>query len=186
MRKSIFVLLLLSSLTISGQSTWKADKAHSSVNFTVTHLMISEVNGRFDTFDIEATADDTFSNPMFNATIETSSVNTSTEFRDNDLRSERFFDVATYPTMTFKSTGVEKTGENTLKLTGELTIKGVTKSIVLNGKIIGIITDKRSQKLKAGLKFTTTIKRSDFGVGGSMVPASDEVEITINLEMAQQ
>ena len=186
MKNSFFALLLLSSLTISAQSTWKADGAHSNVNFTVTHLLISEVTGRFDTFDIQAVADDEFNNPSFTVTIETASVNTNVERRDNDLRSERFFDVTTYPSITFKSTSVEKTGEKTFKLIGDLTIRGVTKSVELNGKLNGIITDRRSQKLKAGIKFTTTLKRSDFGVGGSMVPASDEVEININLEMAQQ
>lgn len=186
MRKYLFILCFICSLTLWAQSNWKADNAHSGVNFTVTHLMISEVTGNFQTFEILAVADDAFSNPTFNVTIEATSINTGNERRDNDLRSDRFFDVANFPTLSFKSTGVEKTGENTFKLTGDFTMHGVTKSIELNGKLNGIITDRRSQKLKAGLKFTTTLKRSDFGVGGSMAPVSDEVEVNINLEMAQQ
>ena len=186
MKTLFFSLLFVCSTVVSAQSNWKADKAHSSVNFTVIHLMISEVNGHFDTFDIEATADDTFSNPMFNTTIETASINTGNERRDNDLRSERFFNAEANPTITFKSTGVEKTSDNTYKLTGDLTMHGITKSIELNGKIIGIITNQRNQKLKAGMKFTTTLKRSDFDIGGSFAPVSDEVEVAINLEMAQQ
>lgn len=186
MRNYLFVLFFVYSLTISAQSNWKADNSHSGVNFTITHLMISEVTGNFGTFEILAVADDAFSNPEFNVTIQVSSINTGNERRDNDLRSDRFFDVANFPTITFKSTGVEKTGENTFKLTGDFTMHGVTKSIELNGKLNGIITDRRSQKLKAGLKFATTLKRSDFGVGGSMAPVSDEVEVNINLEIAQQ
>jgi len=176
----------MGSMVLSAQSTWKADTAHSGVNFAVTHLLISEVTGNFGTFEILATADDDFSNPEFNVTIQATSINTGNERRDGDLRSERFFDVVNFPTLSFKSTGVEKTGENTFKLMGDFTMHGITKAIELNGKLNGIITDRRSQKLKAGLKFTTTLKRSDFGVGGSMAPVSDEVEVSINLEMAQQ
>lgn len=186
MRKPLFLLFLMSCMVLTAQSTWKADTAHSGVNFTVTHLLISEVTGNFKSFEILATADDTFSNPEFNVTIETSSINTGNDRRDGDLKSERFFNVETYPTLSFKSTGVEKTGEKTFKLKGDLTMHGITKSVTLDGKLNGIITDRRSQKLKAGLKFTGILKRSDFEVGGSMAPVSDEVEITINLEMSQQ
>ena len=186
MRKLLFLFLLMGCMMLSAQSTWKADTAHSGVNFTVTHLLISEVTGNFGTFEILATADDAFSNPEFNVTIQAASINTGNDRRDGDLKSERFFNVEMYPSITFKSTDVEKTGEKTFKLMGDFTMHGVTKSIALNGKLNGIITDRRSQKLKAGLKFTTTLKRSDFGVGGSMAPVSDEVEVNINLEMAQQ
>jgi len=148
--------------------------------------MISEVSGRFENFDIQAVADDTFSEPSFTASIETASITTNMNFRDNDLRSDHFFNAEVYPSIDFKSTAVAKTGDNTFTLSGDLTMHGVTKSIELNGKLNGIITDRRSQKLRAGLKFTTTLKRSDFGVGGSTAPVSDEVEVTINLEMAQQ
>jgi len=186
MKKLLFAFMFLTGLTLAAQSTWKVDNAHSGVNFTVTHLLISEVTGNFGTFEILATADDAFSDPVFDVTIQTSSIDTGNERRDGDLKSEGWFGVETFPTITFKSTSVEKTGDNTFKLTGDFTMHGVTKSITLDGKLNGIITDRRSQKLKAGLKFTTTLKRSDFGVGGSMAPVSDKVEVNINLEMAQQ
>jgi len=186
MRKISVVLLLVSSMFASAQATWKVDKSHSNINFTITHLLISEVTGNFGTFEIEATAGDDFSNPTFNVTIESSSINTGNERRDGDLKGSNWFDVESHPKIEFKSTAVEKTGENTFKLTGDFTMHGVTKTIELNGKLNGIITDRRSQKPKAGLKFTTTLKRTDFGVGGAMAPVSDEVEISINLEMAQQ
>lgn len=186
MKQSLFALLLMGCLTISAQSTWKVDKSHSGINFTVTHLLISEVTGSFGTFEIEATADDAFSSPAFNVTIQTASIDTGNERRDGDLKGDGWFGAETYPNIEFKSTGVEKTGDNTFKLTGDFTMHGVTKSMTLDGKLNGIITDRRSQKLKAGLKFTGMLKRSDFSVGGSMAPVSDKVEITINLEMAQQ
>jgi polyisoprenoid-binding protein YceI len=186
MKKLLFVLFFVACLTASAQSTWKVDAAHSNINFTVTHLLISEVTGNFGTFEIEAMADDAFSNPTFNVTIESASIDTGNERRDGDLRSEGWFGAEAYPKIEFKSTAVEKTGDKTFKLTGDFTMHGVTKSIELNSKLNGIITDRRSEKLKAGLKFTTTLKRSDFGVGGSMAPVSDDVEININLEMVQQ
>ena len=184
--KKLFFILILASSMVSAQSTWKVDQSHSNINFTVTHLLISEVTGNFGSFEIEATADDTFSTPTFTGTIEVSSINTGNERRDGDLKGDHWFDAANYATIEFKSTSVEKTGDNTFKLTGDFTMHGVTKSIELNGKVNGVITDRRSQKLKAGVKLTTTLKRADFGVGGSMAPVSDEVEVSINLEMAQQ
>ena len=184
MRKFIFILMV--SATISAQSTWKADNAHSGVNFAISHLLISEVTGNFTEFDIQATADDAFSEPSFTVSIPTTSINTGNSRRDDDLRSDRFFDAANHPTMEFISTSIEKTGDKTFKLTGDLTLHGVTKPVTLEGKLIGIITDRRSQKLKAGLKLTGTVIRKDFGVGGDLAPIGDEVEMTINLEMAQQ
>jgi len=186
MKNPIFTLIFLVCMSISAQSNWKVDGAHSNINFTVTHLLISEVTGNFQTFEILAIADDSFNNPEFNVTIQTTSINTNNERRDNDLRSERFFNAEMFPIIQFKSTDIEKTSENTFKLSGDFTMHGITKSITLDGKLNGIITDRRSQKLKAGLKFSGILKRSDFEVGGSMTPVSDEVEITINLEMAQQ
>ncbi len=186
MKKSIIACILLVGTTLSAQSTWKADKAHSGINFAISHLLISEVTGNFSEFDIEATATDTFENPTFMVSIPVTSINTANSRRDDDLRSDRFFDVAKFPTMVFKSTSFEKTGEKTFKMTGDLTLHGVTKPVTLEGKLNGIITDQRSQKLKAGLKMSGTVLRKDFEVGGDLAPVGNEVEITINLEMAQQ
>lgn len=187
MKNVIFVLsLFIGCTTLMAQSTWKADKAHSKVGFGITHLLISEVEGHFGEFDITATADDTFSEPNFEVEITTASIDTDNEKRDTHLRSDDFFAAETYPTMTFKTTAFEKTGEKTFKLTGDLTMHGVTKPVTLEGKLNGIITDKRSEKLKAGLKLTGTLDRTDFGVGSKPFPVGDDVEMTINLEMAQQ
>lgn len=186
MKKTIFALTFLTCLVASAQSTWKADGAHTKVSFTITHLMISEVEGRFSDFDIKATATDTFDEAEFMVDIKTTSVDTVIERRDNHLRSADFFDAEKFPSITFKSTGFEKTGDKTFKLTGDLTMHGVTKPVTLDGKVNGIITDQRSQKLKAGLKLTGTVNRLDFGVGGETPTLGDDVELTINIELAQQ
>lgn len=186
MKKTIIALALLTGLFATAQSSWKSDRAHSKVGFAITHLMISEMEGHFSDFDITATASDTFGDAEFTVDIKTTSIDTDNGRRDDHLRSADFFDAEKYPSITFKSTGYEKTGDKTFKLTGDLTMHGVTKPITLEGKVNGIITDQRSQKLKAGLKLTGTINRLDFGVGGETASLGNEVDLTINLEMAQQ
>ncbi|MEC8832531.1 MAG: YceI family protein [Bacteroidota bacterium] len=186
MKKAFFTLAFMSSLMLAAQSTWKSDGAHSKVGFGITHLMISEVEGHFCEFDIRATATDTFEYLEFTVYIKTTSIDTDNGRRDDHLRSADFFDAEQYPAITFKSTGYEKTGDNTFKVTGDLTMHGTTKPVTLDGKVNGVITDQRSQKLKAGLKLTGTVNRLEFGVGGDTPTLGDEVELTINLEMAQQ
>ncbi|WP_418497984.1 YceI family protein [Flagellimonas sp.] len=186
MKKTIIALALLTGLFATAQSSWKSDRAHSKVGFAITHLMISEVEGHFSDFDITATASDTFGDAEFTVDIKTTSIDTDNGRRDDHLRSADFFDAEKYPSITFKSTGYEKTWDKTFKLTGDLTMHGVTKPITLEGKVNGVITDQRSQKLKAGLKLTGTINRLDFGVGGETASLGNEVDLTINLEMAQQ
>lgn len=186
MKKNLSLLALIFCSVLTAQSTWTADKAHSKIGFTVTHLLISEVDGNFDEFEISATAGDTFMDPSFDVSINTSSVDTDNERRDGHLKSGDFFDVEAHPTMTFKTTSVEKTGDNTFKMMGDLTMHGVTKPVTLEGKVNGVITDQRSQKLKAGLKLTGTIDRTEFGVGEESAAIGSEIDLTINLEMAQQ
>ena len=186
MRKVIFVLSFVAFATVTAQSTWKADNAHSKVGFSITHLMISEVEGHFGEFDIQATADEEFSKPDFTVDVKTASIDTDNDRRDEHLRSGDFFDAESHPSLIFKTTSFEKTGEKTFELTGDLTLHGVTKPVTLEGKLNGIITDQRSQKLKAGLKLTGTVDRLAFGVGSDTPTLGDEVEMTINLEMAQQ
>ncbi|MBC2839404.1 YceI family protein [Robiginitalea sp. SC105] len=187
MKKFNFLILaLLATLTLSAQSEWKADGAHSSVEFEIPHLMISTVTGTFGEFDISATAGDSFATPEFTATIQTTSVDTGVERRDNHLRSADFFEVETYPEMTFTTNSSTSTGEGTFDLTGDLTIHGVTKEVTFKGKVGGVITDQRSEKLKAGVRLETTIDRLEFGVGGETPTIGNELDITIRLEMAQQ
>ncbi len=186
MKRILTTLFFMAALAVSAQSSWKADKAHSNMNFAISHLVISEVTGRFNDFEIDAQADESFGSPDFNVTIQTASIDTQNTRRDDHLKSEDFFEVESYPTITFKSKSIEKTGDNTFRINGDLSMHGVTKPVTLDGKLNGIITDERSQKLKAGLKITGVVKRSDFNIGGSVAPIGDEVAITINTEMAQQ
>ncbi|MER3318375.1 MAG: YceI family protein [Allomuricauda sp.] len=187
MRKLSFLLVLvLMGATMNAQSTWKSDNAHSKVGFSITHLMISEVEGSFGEFAITATADDTFGDASFEVDIKVASIDTDNGNRDNHLKSPDFFDAEKYPSITFESTSYEKTGDKTFKVTGDLTMHGVTKTVTLDGKVNGVITDQRSQKLKAGLKLTGTVNRLEFGVGGDTPTLGDDVEFTVNLEMAQQ
>ncbi|MBM1105782.1 YceI family protein [Aurantibacter crassamenti] len=186
MKKTIFTVLFIACATLSAQSEWKADTSHSKVGFAITHLMISEVEGHFSDFEITATADDVFSEPSFNVSIKTASIDTDNERRDNHLRNADFFDAPVNPTITFNSTSFEKTGDKTFKLNGELSMHGITKPVTLEGKLNGIITDQRSKKFKAGLKLTGTVNRLDFKVGDDTATLGNDVELTIHLEMAQQ
>lgn len=179
MKRVLFILSFIACATLTAQSTWKADNAHSKVGFAITHLMISEVEGHFGEFDITATADDAFSEPSFTVELKTGSIDTDNDSRNEHLRSADFFDAETHPAITFKTNSFERTGDKTFKLMGDLTMHGVTNPVTLEGKLNGIITDQRSKKLKAGLKLTGTIDRLAFKVGGDTPTLGDEVEMTV-------
>lgn len=168
--------------------TWNVDKAHAKVGFTITHLMVSDVDGMFKTFDatINSSKPD-FSDAVFNLTAQTASIFTDNEKRDGHLKSADFFDAEKNPTVTFKSTAVKKTGNNKLKVTGDLTMHGVTKSVVLEATFKGPTTNPMTKKPDVGFKVTGKIKRSDFKLGDSMPDAmiSQEVIITANGEFIQ-
>jgi len=184
------LLLIVGSLT--AQTTWKSDKAHSRVQFSVTHMLVSEVTGRFTDFTatLEQGAED-FSNSKVEATIQTASVNTDNENRDKHLRSDDFFNADTFSTMTFKSAKFEKTGKDSFAITGDLTIRNVTKPVVLMTVLKGQFTDSKGNS-KIGFKATTTIDRFEFGTkwkreldtGGLVV--SRNVDITLLFEFNKQ
>ncbi|WP_423147146.1 YceI family protein [Rubrolithibacter danxiaensis] len=158
---------------------WTVDKAHSKLGFTVTHLMLSEVDGNFKKFDASITSSkDDFSDAVFELTADVNSINTENEMRDNDLKSDHFFDAAKYPQITFKSKSITKLDSKKYKLSGDLTMHGVTKPVTLDLTLNGIGKNMRTQKPLAGFKLTGTINRTDFGIG-SMPSAvvSEEVEI---------
>lgn len=191
MKKLFFAsiaILALSAFTILG-SNWKNDPAHSQLVFTVTHLGISDVSGTFNDFDVEIKATKpNFSDASVELTAKTVSIDTRVEARNNHLKSADFFDVAKYPTLTFKSTGIKKTGKNQYKLTGDLTLHGVTKPVTMNLKYKGTVENPMTKKPTTGFQVTGTIKRSDFGVGAGFPSAviSDEVRIKADGEFVQQ
>ncbi len=194
MQRTILAVLTL-VLAISGavaQTTWKLDNAHSAVKFSVTHMLIAEVPGNFREFDVTFTqkgaAD--FAGSSLSATIKTASINTDNEGRDKHLRSDDFFNADKFPAITFTSTSFEKTGTDTYVIKGDLTIRDVTKPVVLNARYTGTVKDPRGNT-KIGFKATTAINRFDFGVkwnkaveaGGLVV--GETVDITLLMEFAQ-
>ena len=190
--KKIFTLAavtLFMQTAVFAQSTWKADKAHSHVKFTITHLAVSDVDGTFKDFDASiVAAKPDFSDAKYTFTANTASVNTDNDNRDAHLKSADFFDVAKFPTLTFVSTSVAAAGTNKYKVTGNLTLHGVTKPVTLDVAYRGTITNPMTKGLDAGFKISGTIKRSDFGFGSKYgAPMlSDEVELNANGEFLKQ
>ncbi|HRE50747.1 MAG TPA: YceI family protein [Flavitalea sp.] len=184
-----FLTLAFISATVFAQTTWKSDPAHSKLAFTVTHLGIADVSGLFKTFEAAVTnAKDDFSDAVIELTADLASIDTEVEMRDNHLKSEDFFDVAKHPKMSFKSASIKKSGENKYKLTGDLTLHGVTKPVTVDLWYRGSLVNPASKALTAGFQVTGTIKRSDFGIGPKFpAPAiSDEVKIKADGEFIKQ
>ena len=187
-------LAALMTLPVSAATTtWQIDPAHTAAQFSVKHLAISTVRGGFSNVKGTVILDDAdISKSSVDVTIDVSTVDTRTPERDKDLKSDKFFDVAKYPTMTFKSTKVEQAGAGKLKVTGDLTIRGTTKSVVLDvdGPTAPVKDPWGNQR--SAVTATTKINRQDFGVkwnatmdnGGVVV--GDEVSITIDAEMVQK
>ncbi|GAA1259770.1 YceI family protein [Pseudonocardia aurantiaca] len=166
--------------------TWDIDPVHSDVSFTVRHMMVSKVRGRFATFSGEIITGADVAKSTVNATIEAGSIQTGNDQRDGHIRSADFFDVENHPLWTFRSTGVRVDGDQTA-VDGELTIKGVTRSVPLAVELNGFGPDAYGGT-RAGFTVTTTIDRNDFGVdikmpmdGGGVV-VSDKVQITLEIE----
>lgn len=187
MKKLIVALIAIITVNSTiAQTKWEVDKTHSSVDFSITHLLISEVSGNFKNFKVTAIADDDFKNPTFEATIDPSSINTNNEMRDNHLKANDFFDAKNHKKISFTSTSFKQIDDKKFELMGNITVKGITKPITFSGKLNGIVKDPRSGKLKAGLKLTTELNREMFNIGKGMNSISDEVEVTIRLEMNKQ
>lgn len=183
----LFAFLSLTAFTTLN-SVWTNDDAHSQLGFTVKHLGIADVSGTFDDFDAKITATKPdFSDAVVELTAKTASINTRVDDRDNHLKSPDFFNAEKYPTMDFKSTSVKKAGKDSYKLTGNLTLNGVTKPVTLDMKYNGTVENAMNKKQTAGFQVTGTIKRSDFNLGSGF-PApmiSDEVRIKADGEFIQ-
>ncbi|NMH99360.1 YceI family protein [Pseudonocardia acidicola] len=166
--------------------TWDIDAVHSDVSFTVRHMMVSKVRGRFGSFTGEIVTGENFADSTVTATIDATSIDTNNEQRDGHIKSADFFDVENHPEWTFRSTGIRADGEDFV-LDGELTIKGVTKPVRLNLEVNGFGPDAWGGT-RAGFTATTTINRNDFGVdiampldGGGVV-VSEKVQITLEIQ----
>jgi polyisoprenoid-binding protein YceI len=189
MKKTFFAaFMLLQAVSFAQTQTWKNDKMHSKLTFTVTHHMVSDVDGLFKNFDvIITTSKPDFSDAVFELSADVSSINTEVDMRDNDLKSANFFDAATYPKITFKSSSVRPDGKDRYKLNGNLTIHGVTKPVTMELWYRGTIDNPNSKQKNAGFKLTGTLKRSDFNIGSNTpsLLVSDEVEIKADGEFAK-
>ena len=189
MKKLTIVASLLALSATTFAQTWSADKAHSRLSYGVTHLNISESEGNFKTFDAKITSSkEDFSDATFEVTADVASISTDNEMRDKHLKSADFFDAEKFPTLTFKSKSFKKVSGKNYKLTGDLTLHGVTKPVTLDVTINGTTTNPMSKKTEAGFKFTGTIKRSDFGIAASMPAAmlGDDVTIRANAEFVKE
>ena len=174
-------------------STWQIDPQHSSAQFAVRHMSISTVRGAFSKITGTLVLDDKdVSKSTVEVSIDVSTVDTREPDRDKDLRSDRFFDVAHFPTMTFKSKKVEQAGPGKLKVTGDLTIRGTTKEVVLD--VDGPTAPVKDPwgNVRTAVTATTKVNRQDFGVkwnatldGGGVV-VGDDVNITIDVELIQR
>jgi polyisoprenoid-binding protein YceI len=185
--RSLVALAVLVALPAAA-STWEIDPNHTESSFVVKHLMVSNVRGQFGKTTGTIQVDDKdITKSKADITIDTSTINTRVEKRDAHLKSPDFFDVAKFPTITFKSTKLTKGEGNTLKAEGDLTIRGVTKPVVLNVEYTPEIV--AGGKPVRGLTATTKINRKDFGLnwnktieaGGVMV--GDDVAITVEAEL---
>jgi polyisoprenoid-binding protein YceI len=186
-------LAALVSLPVqAAPGTWQIDPNHSAAQFAVRHLGLSTVRGAFTKVAGTANLDEQdITKSTIEVTIDASSVDTRVPNRDNDLRSDHFFDVAKYPTITFKSKKVEQLAPGKLKVTGDLTIHGTTKEVVLDvdGPTAPVKDPWGNQRLAASA--TTRINRQDYGVkynaamdNGGLVVGND-VDITIDVELVQ-
>jgi polyisoprenoid-binding protein YceI len=190
---TILITILLAVSVSSAQTVWVDDPAHSQVSFSVAHLVIAEVTGRFKDFTVtlQQTAKDDFAGSILEATIKTASVDTENEGRDKHLRSDDFFNAEKFPEIMFKSTAIEKSGTDTYKVSGDLTIRDITKPVVFETRYTGQVKDPWGN-LKIGFKATASVNRFDYGLKwdkaletGGLV-AGDVVDITLLMEMAQR
>lgn len=193
MKTKLVTILFLSSLLSFAQATkWTFEKSHCKITFSVAHFGISSTEGKFKKFDgVLTTTKKDFSDAKINLTIDAGSVDTDDEQRDGHLKSPDFFDTANYPTISFVSKSFKPVGKSKTKyqLIGDLTIHGVTKTVILEAVYGGTIEKDPYGNTKAGFKFTGKINRKDFGLvwnktldsGGLAV--GNEVTIVCNIEL---
>ena len=178
-------------MTTTTKTLWKIDPTHSEVQFKVKHLVISTVTGSFGTFNgqIEADEED-FENAKATFTADIDSISTNNEDRDQHLKSDDFFNAEEYPQISFESKNFQKVGEGEYKVTGDLTIRDVTKEIELDVVHGGTVGDPYGQT-KAGFEVTGTINRKEFGLSWNAVTEAgnvvvgDKIKLQLNVQFVQ-
>jgi polyisoprenoid-binding protein YceI len=178
------------AVTIAGPamaaaSKWDIDPKNSAAQFNVRHLGISNVQGSFTSFSGTVILDDAdISKSTVAASIDVGSVDTRVTARDNDLKSEKFFNVAQFPTMTFQSTKIWKTGDGAAKMTGNLTMHGATKEVTFDVSGPSAVINQNGL-MRRGAEATTKIDRRDFGITADPGIVGNEISITLDIEMTQ-
>lgn len=175
-----------------GPNTWQIDSNHTAANFSVKHMMVSTVRGTLGR--VSGTVDydgKTVESIKADVSIDIKGINTGVEGRDNDLRSPNFFDVATYPTVTFKSRRVEAAGPGHFRLVGDLTMHGVTKEVTLEVEGPSAPLKTQNGALRIGASASTKINRRDFGLNYNRVVEAaavvgDEIQVTIDIELTKR
>lgn len=188
---ALLMALAAPALTLAEAATWNLDPSHTHSSFTIRHLVISNVRGEFGkTTGVVKLDEQDPSRSSVQATIDVSSLDTREPKRDAHLRSPDFFDAEKHPNITFRSTKVEKAGEGKLKVTGDLTIRGVTRPVVLDVEGPTPAVKGPTGEARRGLSATTTINRRDFGLNWSKAVEAgpvvgDEVKIEIESELVK-
>ncbi|HMU78601.1 MAG TPA: YceI family protein [Bacteroidia bacterium] len=192
--KKLFLsaIAVIMAFSLNAQTKWTADKSHSKIGFTVTHMLIAEVEGHFKDFTASMTASkDNFEDSKVEFKAPVSSINTNDDKRDEHLRGSDFFDMANHPEISFTSVTFKPAGDKKFKVVGNLTMRGVTRSVTLEATHMGTVEDPWGNT-KAGFKLTGKVNRKDFGIawnktltsGGAVV--SDEVAMNCMIELIKQ
>ncbi len=190
---AVIALMTAMSATPAVGADWQIDRVHSYVGFKVTHMVVSKVKGQFEEFSgtVKNFDGENFADASVSVTINSASINTNNERRDGHLKSGDFFMVDSFPNITFESTNVTPAKDGKFQITGNLTMRGVTKPVTLDAEYNGMVPMGEG-KAKAGFSASATINRQDWGVswsksldaGGLVV--SDEVELILELELNQE
>jgi polyisoprenoid-binding protein YceI len=185
---TLFAAAFLVFATAGFSQTWNWDKAHSQLNFGIAHMGINEIDGTFSSVEAKLTASkDDLTDAVITLSADVNTINTGNEQRNTHLKSPDFFDAAKFGTLTFKSTSFKQLSGKNYQLTGDLTLHGVTKPVVLNVVFNGTVVNPMSKKTVGGFKVTGTIKRSDFGIatGFPTTMLGDEVALNANAEFVK-
>lgn len=190
--KGLFIFVMLISVSVMAQtSTWDIDKAHSKIGFSVSHMVISDVTGKFNKFDGSVTTQgDDFTKGNIDITIDVASIDTDNDKRDAHLRSDDFFNAEKYPKIVFKGKSMKKVGKNQYKLTGDFTMRDVTKPVTLDVVHNGTIKDPYGNS-RAGFKITGKVNRFDYNLkwnnmletGGAVV--GKDVNLICDIELVK-
>lgn len=185
---SIAASLLFGAYFSNAQNNWSLDKAHTKLGFSVSHLMLSETTGDFKSYEVTAVSkSDDFVDATIDVTIDVNSINTDDANRDAHLKKEDFFDVAKFPKIIFKSKSFKKLDGKKYALVGDLTMHGVTKPVSMDVVFNGTAVHPYTKATVAGFKFTTILKRTDFGVG--QAPAAvvgEDISIVGSFELIKK